>query len=207
MGQYYAPVNIDRMEHINTHDYNEGLKLMEHSYVGNNLMNVIEELLAPGGSWHKCRLVWAGDYMDDGAFLTPEQERGYAKKGFNPANANLHHYVLKCGIKIVPPNKDKHDRYNRYLANHTKKMYVDLWECPREEANWDMKIHPLPLLTSSGNGRGGGDYHYPEGDFLDPDGKPVVGSWAGDSISVERHKAQVGRYGKLTPNFTEYWST
>jgi hypothetical protein len=76
---------------------------------------------------------------------------------------------------------------------------------PTDKANWDMKIHPLSLLTSSGNGRGGGDYHYPEGDFMDPDGKPVVGSWAGDIISVERRKKQIAGYAKLTPNFTEYW--
>lgn len=205
MGQYYMPVNVDMMEHVYTHDYCNGLKLMEHSYVGNNFMNIIEELLAPGGPWHRWRLVWAGDYMDEGIFLTPEQEREYALKGDDPERASLYLYAQKCGIKIVPPNQDKHDRYNRYLANHTKKMYVDLRECPRDEANWGMKIHPLPLLTSSGNGRGGGDYHYPEGDFMDPNGKPVVGSWAGDIISVERSTKQIAGYAKLTPNFTEYW--
>ena len=38
--------------------------------------------------------------------------------------------------------------------------------------NW-----PLPLLTSSGNGQSGGDY---AGKHMD-----IVGSWAGDIISIE----------------------
>jgi hypothetical protein len=38
-------------------------------------------------------------------------------------------------------------------------------------------LHPLPLLTVEGNGRGGGDLH---------DAPPIVGSWARDVISVEQ---------------------
>lgn len=38
-------------------------------------------------------------------------------------------------------------------------------------------VHPLPLLTAEGNGRGGGDYHEQNPDI------ELVGTWARDSIS------------------------
>ena len=46
---------------------------------------------------------------------------------------------------------------------------------PRDE--WGCMIHPLPLLTSVGNGRGGGDYR---GTLQDE-----VGTWAGDLIETQ----------------------
>ncbi len=42
MGQYYHPTLIDAEAHVSwfyTHDYDNGLKLMEHSYIGNSVMN------------------------------------------------------------------------------------------------------------------------------------------------------------------------
>ena len=42
------------------------------------------------------------------------------------------------------------------------------------------KVHPLPLLTCEGNGRGGGDYR--------PEDHPLIGIWARDVISVEKEK-------------------
>jgi hypothetical protein len=54
-----------------------------------------------------------------------------------------------------------------YIVNHTKKVYV--------KKTGD--LHPLPILTAEGNGRGGGDYHGPNID--------MVGTWARDVISME----------------------
>ena len=42
---------------------------------------------------------------------------------------------------------------------------------------WDFHIHPLPLLTAVGNGRGGGDYRGYEN-------KSMVGYYAGDVIEI-----------------------
>lgn len=61
---------------------------------------------------------------------------------------------------------------HRYLVNHTKKFCIDL--------NLEKTIHPLPLLVSSGNGRGGGDYRGSD--------MQLVGSWCGDEISIERNE-------------------
>ena len=47
----------------------------------------------------------------------------------------------------------------------------------RGKDNKGWKIHPLSILTSSGNGRGSGDYR--------DDDDTNVGSWAGDIISSE----------------------
>jgi hypothetical protein len=55
------------------------------------------------------------------------------------------------------------------------------------------KIHPLSILTSSGNGRGGGDYRN--------DDDTNVGSWAGDVISSE-YEVPVGM-DKFTAFFIE----
>ena len=37
-----------------------------------------------------------------------------------------------------------------------KKQFFDLWSVPYVGG---MRVHPLPLLTADGNGRGGGDYY------------------------------------------------
>ena len=56
-------------------------------------------------------------------------------------------------------------------------------------------IHPLSLLTASGNGRGGGDYR--------GHNKHLVGLWAGDVISSDSKVPQ--GYEEITPDFREEW--
>lgn len=36
MGQYYNAINVDTKEGLCPHDYSNGAKLMESSYIGNN---------------------------------------------------------------------------------------------------------------------------------------------------------------------------
>lgn len=181
MGQYYYPVNLDKEEYLYSHDYGNGLKLMEHSYIGNDFVETIEQLLT--SSWKKTRIVWAGDYMDDGLFI----EDSYNNLHKN----NLHKHASQHFDKISP----KFENFNvgRYLVNHSKKEFVDKGKMSRGD------VHPLPLLTCSGNGRGGGDYH----------GRSrYVGSWAGDVISVEKEDLKLfifkkNDYKEIKPNFRE----
>lgn len=133
IGQYFQPTNLDRKENICPHDYDNGTKLMEHSYIGNDFMMVVEGLLSPGGKWYKNRLVWAGDYADE--------ERG--KK------YNLYGLIEK---KIKPRKKISY----RYIINHSKEEYVDKRKINEDKLS--LTIHPLSLLTYEGNGRGGGDF-------------------------------------------------
>lgn len=168
MGQYYKPVNMDKKQFVYSHNYNNGLKLMEHSWIGNNFVGVVEDLIAEGGAWHGDRIVWAGDYTDE------EKNRKY----------NLYHIIGhndKNEIKPEPTGK----KY-RYVLNMDTKEFVDTKKIPLSDVyvddngkEWPYIIHPLPLLTCDGNGRGGGDFHKED---------PIVGTWARCRVSVSTIK-------------------
>lgn len=158
MGQYYMAVILaekSEKEYIRTflnpQMYNNGSKLTEHSYIGNNFIKVVENLIGPSGMFYKSRLVWAGDYAD------PEP------------NSENNLYMM-CETKTPFVSTEPIVSYN-YIVNHTKKIYI-------KKNNDIYGIHPLPLLTAEGNGRGGGDYDGPNMD--------MVGTWARDVISMEK---------------------
>jgi hypothetical protein len=160
MGQYYKPCFLDKdkkevKKWVYSHDYDSGLKLMEHSWFLNEFVGAVESQLIPGGKYHKTPIVWAGDYADE--------EEG--------TKINLYDKATDKN-KLKPKATVLDDTY-RYIINHDKKLYVDKTKIANNDG-W--RIHPLPLLTCEGNGRGGGDYRGEE---------PIVGSWARDVISVE----------------------
>lgn len=184
MGQYYKVVNLDKGEYLAPTDYGNGLKLMEHSWIKNNFMLVVEKLLAT--HWKKDRIVWAGDYGDEGRFLEPEMSKNFDGDPTLYYFAYLKFNALK-GLEQADP-----DEY-RYLINHTKKEFLDKKPLP-DKNGWI--VHPLSILTSNGNGRGGGDY------FANSNQEEIyVGSWAGDSIEVA-NKVSDG-YVEIKPNFIE----
>jgi hypothetical protein len=161
MGQYYFGVILAEKsdkEYIRTYldptMYMNGSKLTEHSYLGNNFMKIVENLISPSGMFYRSRLVWAGDYAD----LEPNSE------------TNL--YTL-CGAKS-PFLSEETDVSYAYIVNHTKKVYIK----KQDELYRQSILHPLPILTAEGNGRGGGDY---DGSNMD-----MVGTWARDVISMEK---------------------
>lgn len=162
MGQYYYPIILSDSGKIiawmHAHQYGNGLKLMEHSFIGNNFVSTFEFELTPEGKYHKRRVVWAGDYAD-------KEEAG----------ENLAH---NCGEHqmIAPHIKNSLIQY-RYIVNHSKKQFVDKTKVPTDRDGY--AIHPLPLLTCEGNGLGGGDY---------TGAPSMVGSWARDVISVEKEQ-------------------
>lgn len=168
MGQYYKPINLDKKQFVLSHEYNNGLKLMEHSYVDNQFVGAVEALIAEGGAWHGDRIVWAGDYADN------EKRR----------KNNLYGIVsAKDSNKVNPiPVKKSH----RYVINLDTKEFVDIKKVPLsyvyvDEAGevYPFTIHPLPLLTCEGNGRGGGDFHKDD---------PIVGKWARARVTVSNKK-------------------
>jgi hypothetical protein len=177
MGQYYKPVILGEKTEENhetvkawvySHEYGDGLKLMEHSYQGNNFVSTFEKQLSRTGEHYKSRVVWAGDYADE------EPDLKIIKEG-KEYDANL--YSLCDKKNKIKPKVSETDTY-QYILNHTKKEFVDKNKVP-EIKDWEgAKIHPLPLLTCEGNGRGGGDFRGDE--------KGIVGSWARDVISVEK---------------------
>ena len=169
MGQYYKPTSVDKMESLYSHDYGSMSKLMEHSYIGNDFVSIAQYMLTPEGDWYKNRFVWAGDYADE-----------------EPSGSNL--FTLAKEIQIKFKHAENNLPNGRYIVNHTKKEYVDKDIVPKDTEGWS--VHPLPLLTCEGNGRGGGDYR------LDNE---HTGTWARDQISIEEKAPE--DYGQLIPHF------
>jgi len=168
MGQYYKPVSIEKKEYVYSHDYGNGLKLMQHSYIGNNFVSAVENLIKKGGRWHKDHIVWAGDYADN-ELLVEEN-------------------LFDLAIEKISPS-DETDESLRYIVNLDKKEFVDKKKVPVTEYFEDgetMKIHPLPLLTCEGNGRGGGD-------FRDSDPNNLIGRWARCRVVMNKTRPKANR--------------
>lgn len=185
MGQYYVPAILAKNKKtvstfVYSWDYGNGSKLMEHSWVGNDFVRAFESLI------HKNPqiVVWAGDYAE------PCKSR----------KSNVQDRCRKkCREKIKQqPQTNLTDSDCRFVVNHTKKEFVDTSKVKQITASWaegeDYRIHPLPLLTSEGNGQGGGDY------FGKAD-KNLVGTWARNLISVEPEAPE--NYKELIVNFNE----
>jgi hypothetical protein len=140
MGQYYLGVVSEAgsrdefatgiVGYAHAHRLDNGLKLMEHSYLGNAVPGAVEARLAQSPA----RVVWAGDYADE-----------------EPDGTTLYFIADQSPLLDGAPVK------YRYLCNLDKGLHVDLDGI--EEEDYGFRINPLPLLCSEGNGRGGGDYH------------------------------------------------
>ena len=196
MGQYFKACIItdDKPPKVKwfmySHLYDNGLKLMEHSYVGNGFVKAFEILLALDGPQ---RVVWAGDYADpepgtednlysmtngtDGdedftmlaVVLTPDLfSGGMFSSQFGQEEKK------KYAVNFWPPFLID-DAVHRYILNHDTQQYADKAHAPSSSWDPDVRIHPLPLLTCEGNNRGGGDYRSND---------RVIGSWARDRISI-----------------------
>lgn len=194
MGQYYRPtiINKDGIETFYAHNYQNGLKLMEHSWVGNFLVQAVVTRLLNNPSM----VFWWGDYVE-----TSDISKEIAGRA-------LFDYRVSIDNKFVKDvNNNVYDKdiisetnfsHPNYIINHTKKVYLDLDDCTTshgfasDEDDW--VVHPLPLLTAVGNGRGCGDY------FSDTD-KQYVGTWAGDVIETSYEVP--GGYEKVNYYFRE----
>jgi hypothetical protein len=180
MGQYYMPAILAKNKKtvsafLYSHDYSNGLKLMEHSWIGNNFVRAFESLI------HKNPqiVVWAGDYAAE----------------CKQRKSNVYNRCLDK-VRQRPATKLTNDDC-RFIVNHTKKEFVDTSKVMPIDSAWasdDDRIHPLPLLTSEGNGKGGGDY------FGKAD-QNLVGTWARNLISVEPEAPK--DFKELIVNFNE----
>lgn len=189
MGQYFLPALFETTKPISKetcitvvqpHHFDNGMKLTEHSYFGNFVVETVINLVCMNG---KARVAWVGDYAD-------EIKRKGVRYSLYTAlrdNDSIEAYAMENLTK--PSNK-------KWMLNHTKHECVNLADYPRqyqvESFSLDKKgkivsemvtedvLHPLPILTCMGNYRGGGDY-FPK--FMPYDSIDYVGTWAGDVIS------------------------
>ncbi len=136
MGQYYKPINIDTQEYLISFDYDNGLKLMEHSYIGNNFVSEVMILLM--NEWNGHKVIWGGDYADNARFEFFNEN--YIK--IRPENLNQ--------FNLVSLNK------SNVFVNYDKKTYCKIDCCDIDSDGW--QVNPIPLLLANSNGRGGGDY-------------------------------------------------
>lgn len=217
MGQYYRPILLDgeSKKIIATTDswsFDNGAKLMEHSYLRNDFVNaVVNEIIKRGKEKQTVRLVWAGDYAEKADDFFVEQFKAgasaedlewFEKKVEEDKRINLYTIVRALVenekiYRLTPQNTAKRNAFEAgycFIANDTKKEYVHLWNVPNVDG-WE--VHPLPLLTCgySANGKGGGDY---EGTNME-----LVGSWCGDVISVHKPKDKYGHLPKKLEGYKE----
>lgn len=215
MGQYYRPVifgygfkrnkpeTITAVAGLNCYRFGNGAKLMEHSYVSNNYVNAVATLLA--GKFKGRNFAWIGDYADTiDNTAGPDEEDNGTVNGYSLSTDKLEdatlpfiptrYYCEDEAKKYERDNSIAVDNPYKYVLNDTKKQYVvipdddpDLW-----------LIHPLPLLTCYGNGRGGGDY-CPNPDK--PEANKYVGKWAFDRITVANEVPD--GYKEIKPVFSE----
>lgn len=144
-----------------------GMKLMEHSWLENDFVNGVLESIWGNPS----KVAWVGDYADYNF------EERYTEDVYQATWGD------RCGSERTFDEVPTIHR-DGYILNLDKGVYIDL----RRYANvagfkpkWSddtWTIHPLPILTCIGNGRGGGDYW---GTCMD-----MVGSWAMDTITFTK---------------------
>ena len=161
MGQYYNVVIKDSKGKVTSFDRSVNgeytmAKLTEHSWWYNEFVSTITNML-----WHNpTQVAWVGDHAEDDQIAI---EHNLYELAWNNAQG-----VEKCELLLD----------GKYLVNHSKKIYLD---CDayrkRSQSDDDWCIHPLPLLTAVGNGKGGGDYR----GINEKD----TGTWCWDLISVE----------------------
>lgn len=187
MGQYYMAYatygNKKKSYIFYSHDYDNGLKLTEHSWVGNNFINAFCSKILHNPMY----VAWVGDYAEEspnyqGLVKNKEQFTIYAKKAWNSKATNHVKDSPEIPFGIY------------FLVNHTKHMYIDLTKYIIENQFGEGWCHhPLPLLTACGNGLGGGDYWGIN--------ENLIGSWAFDKISLEWKKPD--NFIEFMPHFKE----
>ena len=166
MGQYYKAYVKRGNENpivLSPWDYNNGAKLMEHSWLGNDFVNAVYILIDK----EPARVGWIGDYSDD---VGCDEEIYKTCWSDDAINAFV---TVSCNFfveneKIVGKG---------FLINHSKKEFIDLKNYAIAAID-DRKMiaNPLPLLTAIGNGQGGGDYHKTNINY------ELVGHWFMDEI-------------------------
>ncbi len=156
-------------------------KLTEHSYAGDpGVTAVMRELFG-----RPARVAWIGEYSlrmpapgrpgrDRFFCLTRRRWMRLYQRVWN--GCERRDGVTACDITVLS---------QCHLVNRTRRQVIDLRRLKEGD------IHPLPVLTACGNGRGYGDYR---GRCSD-----MAGLWAGDVIEVVFNYPE--GYSEIRPAF------
>lgn len=184
MGQYYRPIILEKddttqpVQSWYSHDYGNGLKLMEHSWIDNNFVAEVEHYLLNNPQ----RLVWEGDYADEELYNSVKNMK------VQPKTPIKYEDVWNGTVKT---DFDFNELHDTYVVNHDKKEFYKRPEPVKNNGEWN--INPLPLLTSEGNGQGGGDYF---GEACEE----MVGTWARNLIELTKEHPTED-YTEIFPEF------
>lgn len=186
MGQYFRGAVLKKNHKLakepvlfalSPYKFGTGAKLMEHSYIGNTYVNAyMQEISDEDGYFFEYPFVWVGDYAD----------------GINSKEYYFHAREIEdeSYIKYGKTFKAYDFKHYKYLINFSKKEYVVI---PKMKPQvW--QVHPLPLLTAYGNGRGNGDYLVKN---------EYVGRWAFDRIGSTNDESIITRFNlkEIHPDF------
>lgn len=151
MGQYFQATLKDSSGNFTTfssHDYDHnGSKLTEHSYI--NILYVIA--IVKQLYCNPQQVAWVGDYAEKDDLKT--------SVSIKEVQTFINHRMNDDStIDVIPSPLESDSRL--VLVNHTKKEYIWIQDFFVNNIDEDGRaMHPLPLLTAIGNGKGGGDYH------------------------------------------------
>jgi hypothetical protein len=189
MGQYYRfcilnsknksyPNGKKVKAYLNPLDYNQGMKLMEFSWVGNSFIGICEELInKEHGKYAGYPVIFAGDYADE------------ESKTLNGEKFNIYGLAKKFGERITPEEAPE-SRHYRYVINEDKKVFID---CERmKPCLYGCRIHPLTILCCDGCGRGGGDLYQEHRE---------IGAWKRNIVVVSDERPDEGEYREVFYNF------
>lgn len=210
MGQYYKAINLDKKEMVTP----QWVKLTEHSYAYNGSVLYVMKLLSQGHDWYQTRLVWCGDYVDKWLFIDGDyKDKDNPEKTLDDLYSVACDYFDEVGMSSQIEDYDNleweerskrveefdDEMFNQtkelcYVINHTKQQMVDVRKLKQGTYG---KLHPLPLLTAAGNGRGGGDF------WGLPQHEQYIGLWAGDVLSAETASFDVSHFTEIVPTFIE----
>ena len=164
MGQYYKPVTKDKDGKITAYSRTvDGeytlAKLTEHSWWDDPFVCTLTKKLLH----NPMQVAWVGDYAEKDEFDAEEP---------------LCRYAWGDDADEQDVTRDELRLDGKYLVNHSLRVYLDCDVYKKnslDDRGWI--LHPLPLLTAIGNGKGGGDYY---GCWMNR-----IGDWCWDLISVE----------------------
>lgn len=210
MGQYYKTLLLDPRTGSRTVIRPEWLKLMEHSYKGNDSVGYVCSKLVGNPQ----RIAWVGDYSDNEMFTPKTMTVEEWKDCFDFVWCNEDESsTIDLHTELRDDRTDDKAeleafRYNQkeffcYLINHTKKQYLSFRHYYRNMASrfgldeGCSRIHPLPMLTAVGNGMGCGDFSPSKSGT----GSKDVGIWAMDEISISTEKPR--EYEEIDVMFVE----